>query len=661
MSLLQHTGHFFVHTQSIEEEGLYIIASGGLIDRPDHIKRMITEAFHVEEFLNEDGNRSLRPTNLGRDMDEAQYILILSPTRPFWWHGRMVVLRIPRIELGLKEDRMRLVADGPQRRLSLAKHILNSLFREAKEDSDRPRPLLCVYEQQSHFPTVNKELRKIARATNRLAELIVESVHHVRTLLKHTNDSQELLESWYVFASEHGHHAQRYMDNSTGVKFTRLLGRLSISWLSFICDDCEPTERRTFKWAVTALEFTNSRIKGHLLHLPEESFKQLRTKVATCMSVLMTHYDVLGVRSLQATKAKEKQEEAVRQQSSLARAQDEDDEQEFGDQVTIDSDNPFAFTDPNTKLFWERISQSLREVEEERIQISRSQRSVGRVLDNEKPEDRSLFFLASSSSNVSMRWQQGRLIGSGAFGSVYLAVNLDTNSLMAVKEIKFQEVSGLPNLATQIKEELRVMEMLHHQNVVEYYGIEVHRDRVYIFEEYCPGGSLASLLEHGRIEDERIIQVYTMQMLDGLAYLHANNIVHRDVKPDSKSNSLSTLRMGNNTNKIDFSLDILLDSMGVIKFVDFGAAKIIVKNHRTMRSRRASDPFLANPIQNPTGGLPVNHSLTGTPMYMSPETIKNDNPGRRGAMDIWSLGCVALECATGKKPWSNLDNEWRVF
>lgn len=57
------------------------------------------------------------------------------------------------------------------------------------------------------------------------------------------------------------------------------------------------------------------------------------------------------------------------------------------------------------------------------------------------------------------------------------------------------------------------------------------------------------------------------------------------------------------------------------------------------------------------GGLGMN-SLTGTPMYMSPEVIKNDKRGRHGAMDVWSLGCVVLEFATGKKPWSNLDNEW---
>jgi len=166
----------------------------------------------------------------------------------------------------------------------------------------------------------------------------------------------------------------------------------------------------------------------------------------------------------------------------------------------------------------------------------------------------------------------------------------------------------------------------------------VHRDKVYIFEEYCQGGSLAALLEHGRIEDESIIQLYTMQMLEGLAYLHSKGIVHRDIKPDN----------------------ILLDHRGVIKYVDFGASKILAKNRTMQRSRRGSDMGFTK-TGGLGGGLGMNNSLTGTPMYMSPEVIKSDRGGRHGAMDVWSLGCVVLEFATGKKPWSNLDNEWAIM
>lgn len=96
------------------------------------------------------------------------------------------------------------------------------------------------------------------------------------------------------------------------------------------------------------------------------------------------------------------------------------------------------------------------------------------------------------------------------------------------------------------------------------------------------------------------------------------------------------------------SIDIMLDAAGFIKLVDFGAAKILARNnHKTLVRTRVQ-----------TVAVPGQMSLTGTPMYMSPEIIKNEKRGRHGAMDIWSLGCVVLEFATGKKPWSNLDNEW---
>jgi mitogen-activated protein kinase kinase kinase len=110
------------------------------------------------------------------------------------------------------------------------------------------------------------------------------------------------------------------------------------------------------------------------------------------------------------------------------------------------------------------------------------------------------------------------------------------------------------------------------------------------------------------------------------------------------------------------SADILLDHLGVIKFVDFGAAKILAKNQRSIqRSRRGTERAFNSQAPSINGVGVISNGLTGTPMYMSPEVIKNDKRGRHGAMDIWSLGCVVLEIATGKKPWSNLDNEWFVY
>ncbi|RKP04777.1 kinase-like domain-containing protein, partial [Thamnocephalis sphaerospora] len=159
------------------------------------------------------------------------------------------------------------------------------------------------------------------------------------------------------------------------------------------------------------------------------------------------------------------------------------------------------------------------------------------------------------------------------------------------------------------------------------YGMEVHRDKVYIFMEYCQGGTLTALLEHGRIEDENVMRVYTAQMLRGAAYLHSNNIVHRDIKPDN----------------------ILFDEHGSIKFVDFGAAKMIANNPKTYAQTLGK-----------AAGMNMG-SLTGTPVYMAPEVITGGEKGRRGAQDIWSIGCCVLEMVTGHRPWHNLDNEWAVM
>ena len=508
----------------MEEEGVYIVAPISLYDRAEAIQHILFEAYSADDLNPEKERQESQSPDDDYEVDEeeeARYLLILSPRNHFMWSGRVMMLDIPRVDLDPKDDRVRLVADGTQRHLALAKHVFKDIFEPIDEDG-RPidsslRSPPCITEAQAHFPSVDRELRKIGRSAARLAESVVDSVHIVRSALRSAQGYQELMENWYLFASEHGQQAQRYMDRSSLLKFNRLLVKLAISWVSFICDDCEPTDRKTFKWAVNALEFTLHRTKRNILHLPNEQFEMLRAKVATCMTLLINHFDILGAKSLlEAKREKEKHRELAT-----------DDEDDFS---AIDPNSAFAHIDPSTRFFWQRVTRLLHEREEQRaINVK-----LGRVLDDERPEDRSLVFLASSSSSISIRWQQGRFIGAGAFGSVYLAVNLDSGSLMAVKEIKFQELTGMPNLYAQIKDELSVMELLHHPNVVEYYGIEVHRDRVYIFEEYCQGGSLAQLLEHGRIEDEGIIQVYTMQMLEGLAYLHSKGIIHRDIKPDSE-------------------------------------------------------------------------------------------------------------------------------
>ncbi|EJU00914.1 hypothetical protein DACRYDRAFT_67673 [Dacryopinax primogenitus] len=672
INALVGTGHLLVYCENYEEDGIYIIADPSLRNRPYLIHDILQRTFQPVEV----GPGKQQVTD-GSGLDEEDeegastesYLLLITPGERFVWTGDVMVFDTQKQVFELAEKRVRLVADGPQLRLARAKDRFGEIMR-----SIRPENLLsptsdgsesvngdafegasdfCIIPLQAHHPRVDRQLRRITRSTNRLAEAITKSVHRVSETLEGVEHRQELLANWYAFAAENGQQAQKHMDHGSWQKFNRELMKLAIAYVSFICDECDPSDRRTFRWAVNALEFATLRTRGsNILNLPESDFNLLRSKVATCMTLLISHFDILGARSnLEASQREQERLSALRQRQEEAHAKRDVDELVAQPSMQYD---PLAVSNwgEDRSIRLNRDESWLRQLQEldlRRAKLEAEQRITGKVINEERPEDKTLMFLASSSSNIAMRWQQGRLVGTGAFGSVYLGVNLDSGSLMAVKEIRFSDVNSLSTLYKGVKDELSVMEMLSHPNIVEYYGIEVHRDKVYIFEEYCQGGSLASLLEHGRIEDERIIQVYTLQMLEGLSYLHSKGVVHRDIKPDN----------------------ILLDHMGVIKYVDFGAAKILGKKQKTLASRAHQHPVGHHahdrphfPPAPPPPGFPSGfgaNSLTGTPMYMSPEVIKNDRRGRQGAMDIWSLGCVVLEMSTGRKPWSNLDNEWAIM
>ncbi|KIO34283.1 hypothetical protein M407DRAFT_64475 [Tulasnella calospora MUT 4182] len=649
VNALVGTEHFLVYTEYYEPQGIYIIGDPSLYNSPDTVRQMLSRAFHVQRrspanlgVTEESEAGSGKQEELDAD-EEGQYLLVITPQDNFVWSGVVLVLSMPEVQLDLEDNRARLIASSPSK-LHLAKQKFAAYFadeeEEVGEDEEFEPPLQVISEQQAHLPPVNREIKKIARATQKLAEVIVDSVHDVKELLSNVPAAQEVTENWFMFASEHGQAALRFMDNSGQLRMSRLLTKLSISWVAFICDDCDPSDRKTFRWAVNALEFAMVRTRGtSILQLSEVDFKTLQQKVASCMTLLVSHFDILGARSIYEEREKEKE----RQREETARFEGgggsiklgEADDLQDGTEGAI-----FAGMDRSVRGFFERVIRGLQETDQAREAVDVEQHIAGRVLMNETVEDDTLAFLASTASKTKIRWQQGRFIAAGAFGSVYLAMNLETGNVMAAKEIRFKNSTSLSTLYQQVKDELAVMEILEHPNIVQYYGLEVHRDKVYIFEEYCGGGTLTQLLESGRIEDETVVKVYTMQMLEGLMYLHSMGVVHRDIKPDN----------------------ILLDHNGILKFVDFGAAKILTKTKGSLAiGRSLYMPVASTPPPAPgLPGMPMN-SLTGTPMYMSPEVIKSDRRSRKGAMDIWSMGCVVLEMVTGRKPWSNLDNEWAIM
>ncbi|CAN9163005.1 unnamed protein product [Alternaria sp. RS040] len=578
------TGHFLVETTGGNNTGIYIVASPTALDRPNDIQSLLTTCYHAEEAPEDPSN---------------PYVLIIRPEQPLYWPGKKMSANIIEPHLDLKPGRLRLVADGSLQRLANANmSFLSSIGFE----------LTTLIDQRANLPRVNAELQKIKKTAYKLSNTIMDSVEIVRRQTVGL-DCQDLIQTCFAFATEFGQRSVLYMDHNRRAMNNIKLTRLALDWVSFICDDCIASDRKTFRWAVVALEFAMMMTRGqNILSISDEEYSQLRLKVAGCMSVLISHFDIMGARSTIAAQAERQRLNAIAGKSLLDPKNAKDD-------------------DESIEMTQQQWMQSLEEIDSFRKDKEAERQALGRVLEDSNEADRALTYLSSSATNVTLRWQQGQFVGGGTFGSVYAAMNLDSNHLMAVKEIRLQDPQLIPTIVAQIRDEMGVLQVLDHPNIVSYYGIEPHRDKVYIFMEYCSGGSLAGLLEHGRIEDETVIMVYALQMLEGLAYLHDAGVVHRDIKPEN----------------------ILLDHNGVIKFVDFGAAKLIARQGRTLAAEH-------NATRQGRQG-----SMTGTPMYMSPEVIRGGSTGRHGAVDIWSLGCVILEMATGRRPWASMDNEWAIM
>ncbi|ESW24217.1 hypothetical protein PHAVU_004G112000 [Phaseolus vulgaris] len=212
------------------------------------------------------------------------------------------------------------------------------------------------------------------------------------------------------------------------------------------------------------------------------------------------------------------------------------------------------------------------------------------------------------------RWKKGKLLGRGTFGHVFVGFNKESGEMCAMKEVTlFSDDAKSKESAKQLMQEITLLSRLRHSNIVQYYGSETVGDKLYIYLEYVAGGSIYKLLQEYGQFGELAIRSFTQQILSGLAYLHAKNTVHRDIK----------------------GANILVDTNGRVKLADFGMAK-----HITGQS------------------CPL--SFKGSPYWMAPEVIKNSN-GCNLAVDIWSLGCTVLEMATTKPPWSQFEGVAAMF
>lgn len=206
-------------------------------------------------------------------------------------------------------------------------------------------------------------------------------------------------------------------------------------------------------------------------------------------------------------------------------------------------------------------------------------------------------------------------LGRGGMGVVYRARDEKLGKLVAVKVLSDPE-SWPAESRSRLRQEARAAAILNHPSIVAVYDYDEVDGSPFIVYEYVDGQTLDKAIAAGPLPEEKIIDIGS-QIADGLAYAHERGILHRDIKPQN----------------------IIVDPDGRTKILDFGLAKkmrLSVVGPDGSSIEQDSIATLAG-------------TIVGTVQYMSPEQVAGETLD--GRTDVFSLGTVLCEMATGKNPF----------
>ena len=200
------------------------------------------------------------------------------------------------------------------------------------------------------------------------------------------------------------------------------------------------------------------------------------------------------------------------------------------------------------------------------------------------------------------------LLGVGGMGEVYRARDTRLGRIVAIKVVRSQW-AGRGDFHQRLEREARAISVLNHPHICTLYDIGDQGGAAYLVMEYLEGQTLAAQLSEGPLSLDLLLQC-GREAAAALAAAHARGIVHRDLKPSN----------------------LMLTPLGM-KILDFGLAK----------STAPASEGGADPIASHT------NAVAGTPAYMSPEQSRGETLDSRS--DLFSLGCVLYQAATGRAPF----------